>query len=353
MKSARLQNIQSHKDTTLNFVPGINAIVGTSDAGKSVVKRLLEWVCHNRPQGDVLCSDWGGPHIGSVVFDDKAEVIRTKHKQKNEYLLKREGEEDMPFKSFRNDVPELIANHVNMLDLNWQGQHDNTFMLSKNAGDVAKELNEIVQLDIIDKATSCINHNARVVQGSITAHEALLETQKTKLETFGYLGDMEKDVVELEGLCSDKACKRLRIAALLSVLTSVERAEAQVAKYAGLAKLTAMAKELANLQAARDSQELLHNQLLALGRSISQTRKRITRYDKVLELESQVQELKGLEDDGVGLHTRVAELTNLIGTIEVSEGTIETQTARVARLTAKKDAAVEAAKVCGECGRPL
>ena len=48
IKSVEFQNFQSHKKTILEFVPGVNIIVGLSDAGKSAVMRAIKWCLKNQ-----------------------------------------------------------------------------------------------------------------------------------------------------------------------------------------------------------------------------------------------------------------------------------------------------------------
>ena len=48
IRSINIKNIQSHKDTTLEFSPGINAIVGSSNKRKKAVLRALYWAVYNK-----------------------------------------------------------------------------------------------------------------------------------------------------------------------------------------------------------------------------------------------------------------------------------------------------------------
>lgn len=66
IRSIHLQNLQSHKDTKLEFSDGVNVIVGSSDSGKSAILRGLGWVATNRPAGDEFRSDWAGKENTSV-----------------------------------------------------------------------------------------------------------------------------------------------------------------------------------------------------------------------------------------------------------------------------------------------
>ena len=77
IQSVHIQNFQSHKNSTLEFSPGVNIIVGTSDSGKTAIIRALRWVVWNRPSGDSLRSTWGGKTSVEICLD-KGSVERSK-----------------------------------------------------------------------------------------------------------------------------------------------------------------------------------------------------------------------------------------------------------------------------------
>ena len=52
IKQLRLKNFQSHEDTVLDFVPGLNVLLGNSDTGKSAIVRAIRWLFYNEPAGD-------------------------------------------------------------------------------------------------------------------------------------------------------------------------------------------------------------------------------------------------------------------------------------------------------------
>jgi exonuclease SbcC len=51
IKKLSLRNFQSHRETDLEFSPGLNIIVGPSDQGKSAIIRALRWLFYNEPRG--------------------------------------------------------------------------------------------------------------------------------------------------------------------------------------------------------------------------------------------------------------------------------------------------------------
>ena len=92
IEGLKISNFQSHRDSSLEFSPGVNALVGDSDCGKSAVMRALLWVITNQPQGDAHVSNWLKDKKGKVkgicqvsVLLDTGTVTRSRGKDENSY----------------------------------------------------------------------------------------------------------------------------------------------------------------------------------------------------------------------------------------------------------------------------
>lgn len=124
IKSIEIKNYQSHKETKLDFSPGVNVIVGATDSGKSAIIKALRWVITNRPTGDSFRSSWGGDTKVSVVTDGLGldTFTRAKTDKGNLYKLN-----DLEFKAFGSDVPEEIKMALDMNHINVQTQFESHF----------------------------------------------------------------------------------------------------------------------------------------------------------------------------------------------------------------------------------
>lgn len=155
LKILDLQDFQSHHNTRLEFCPGVNAIVGSSDCGKSAVLRALRWVIENRGSAEAFKSYWGDS-VAVTLEDDNNLVIRSRDKKENQYSLNGET-----FKAFGTQVPEPISKALGFQDVNLQAQMDAPFLLSSTPGEVARYLNAIMGLDKIDDSLAAIAGTAR------------------------------------------------------------------------------------------------------------------------------------------------------------------------------------------------
>lgn len=204
IKSIHIQNFESHKDTQIDPGPGVNVLVGESEHGKSAVLRALNWVITNRPVGDAFRSHWGGDTIVTIDTDDVT-VTRTKSSKGNEYSLSLlDDPVDLPaqvFKAIKQDVPEEIAKTLDLLPVNVQTQFDPHFLLPPvSPGEVARRLNEVVDLNVIDRAQSNINIEIRDANRRIREGRGKLTDAEQSLKGWDWLDGAETDLAELEKL---------------------------------------------------------------------------------------------------------------------------------------------------------
>jgi exonuclease SbcC len=181
-------------------------ITGPNDSGKSNLLRAINWVINNRPTGDDFFPNcWeGSPH---VILDIGGKLVeRKKSKNENIYIL--EGEKE-PFKSFGKGIPEIIKNHLNMSSININFQLDGPFLLGKSAADVARHYNELVNLEIIDRAIKNINRTITKERTSLKTEQEVKKQKIEDLKAFDWVSEAEKDLSDLEK--QNNHLKKLRI----------------------------------------------------------------------------------------------------------------------------------------------
>lgn len=164
-KTLEIQNFQSHENTRLELHPGINAIVGDSDKGKSATLRALLWAATNRPSGDAHVSDWcrtktGGLKKGTgarvTVTDATGACARVRTGDVNGYEVN-----GVLCEAVRTDVPDEAQDFFNLGEVNIQRQTDPPFLLASSAGEVARFFNRIIKLEEIDKTLSMAESRRR------------------------------------------------------------------------------------------------------------------------------------------------------------------------------------------------
>lgn len=198
IKNIHLQNFQGHRDTELKFSQGVNVIAGQSDAGKSSVIRALWWVFKNRPRGageQFRYRNANSKDEVSVSIElEEGTVKRFRKGSVNGYEV--DGEQLV---AVRSDVPTEVSNLLNLDDHNVQTQHQPYFLISDSAGDVARKLNSVCGLDIIDaclkNAGTLVSRNSQSINESERRILELGETRKRYMD----IEERDKAVSVLEG----------------------------------------------------------------------------------------------------------------------------------------------------------
>lgn len=228
IKSIRGRDFQSHKDSTIEFGPGVNCIVGTSDSGKTSILRMLYWVLTNRPTttsfirtGSGSVGKRGAAHLGTAEVDvvvqrDGVEIAINRRKGHEENSCK-VGKKD--FNTLGKDVPEEVLEALNLQEINIQRQRDPAFLIDDSPGQVAAAFNRYTDLDKVDGIVGSLSSDIRQATMDKKRYEGDIEDIEKQLKTFDYLKDMEDFVSALEEVEGeiDAACdKEGDLSALLS-----------------------------------------------------------------------------------------------------------------------------------------
>lgn len=196
IRSVQINNFQAHKDTFIDFDEGVSAIIGISDCGKTSILRALTWCITNKPSGDAFQSSWGGDTSVMVILSSGDMITRGRDKKGNYYKVN-----EIEFRAFgAGDPPQEVQTLFNMNNINMSAQMDAPFLLSSSPGEVAQILNKVVNLDVIDTATSNIRKKKLEVDRELSAAQIQGGQLEIQIKEFAYLEELEKDVKDLESL---------------------------------------------------------------------------------------------------------------------------------------------------------
>ena len=195
MKSLEIKNFQSHKETLIEFHPGVTYLIGDNDAGKSAIMRSLLWMVENSPSGFSFKSHFAGKKENTSVmleFDDQT-VTRERGSSINQYRV---GSEE--YKALASKVPEDIAELINLDSINLQSQYAPYFLLCETPGKVAERFNEVFNLQKIDSSLG----NIKKVINKANADSTRASEQSKKLtkniENLSWIDDFRIKLVVLE-----------------------------------------------------------------------------------------------------------------------------------------------------------
>lgn len=216
LKKISIKNFQSHLDSQLEFINGVNVITGNSDSGKSAIIRALRWLVYNKPTGDSFRSYWGGDTTCEIELENGSIVTRVRDNKGNSYKLNGDL-----FRAFKNDIPEDILKILNMDGINLQQQLDGPFLLNLTPGEVASYFNHIVNLDAIDTSIYNVQRWLASEQSDLSHEENTKKQLDSELIKYSYLDEAEKLVLEAENLDRDIDTSRSTIRELERTLTSI------------------------------------------------------------------------------------------------------------------------------------
>jgi exonuclease SbcC len=194
-------NFQSHKESHLDFHPGVNVLIGSSDAGKSAIIRSIRWAVWNRPNTDSFRSWWGGETAAALHLPE-GQVARTKSNKFNRYTTEvgalGSDFKGLTFDAIKTEIPEEVSEILNMDDVNIQRQFARAFLLDSSPGEVAQHFNRVANLDKIDSSNKNVQTWLRSIQSDITSYNLQLSGFEAELIQYKGLEELETRLAKLE-----------------------------------------------------------------------------------------------------------------------------------------------------------
>lgn len=224
IKSLRLINFQSHKDTKIDFDEGLTVILGQTDQGKSAIIRALKWVLYNEPRGtDFIMAGCKLCRV-SLEMDDGSVIIREREGQRNRYILIQNGKEEV-FEGFGNTIPLEIARAHGIPKIridkdaasavNLAEQLEPPFLISESGGNRAKALGRLVGIHIIDAAQRTVLKDITNAKQDFESIQKDIENLNSQLESYKDIDELQIRISSLQNIL--KKLKETR--AIFSILT--------------------------------------------------------------------------------------------------------------------------------------
>jgi len=186
----------------------ITVFRGPSGSGKSSLLGALKWVFFNQPSGTNFIH-WDHKFAAVKLIAGKHTITRRRGKSKNIYRM-----DGQRYVAFGASVPESIRTVLNVSNLNFQRQHAGPFWFRETAGEVSRQLNAIVNLELIDTTLANISKEQRETKTKIKLiDERVTEAEKEKKKLRWVVG-FNKKLESLERDAEDYA-KRVESVRLL------------------------------------------------------------------------------------------------------------------------------------------
>lgn len=311
IKSITLQNFQSHKDNTVDFCDGVNAIVGQSDSGKTAILRAINWVVNNKPTGEAFQSSWGGETIVSIALDSGVIVKRGRSASDNYYMI-----DDEAFRAFGQNVPIEVREAMNLEEINIEKQMDSPFLLGSSPGEVAKILNKIVDLEGIDSAISNIRREKMKADQEFRTEKVRWADTVEELKQYDYLISMEEDVADVEALLQQSVDTNKKIEWINRLIADMTKQETAIKTNAPILD---MEKDVNTCQIKYDELKTNFRKMTAIKALVNKQRtiaQEITQHNRVLENEKTVQMCSNLLVQIKVHHTKLKKINSLLDNVD-------------------------------------
>jgi exonuclease SbcC len=221
IKKLIIENFQSHEKTELNLDPGVNIITGASQAGKTAILRALYWLLHNRPSGDRIRSNFAKGATKVMIETSEGDSIwHVKDDKINSYALGNEV-----FDKIGRDIPDMVQRALRISELNVQKQLDEPFLVTSSAGEVAKTINRITRLEMVDNWVTDLTQNINSINREKERLEAEIESSIEKIKSYRVVVDLQPLLdrgKEIDDKIGDLTRKHSDIAYLIEDLTKTK-----------------------------------------------------------------------------------------------------------------------------------
>jgi exonuclease SbcC len=300
LKSLSIKNFQSWKDAQFDFHPGVNVIIGFSDAGKSAIIRALRWLIWNRPLGSEFQSNWGGETVVDLTTTEGVTISRSQDKNGNEktYTL---STFDKPLKAFGTDVPKEVSDVLSINDINLHQQQDSFFLLKDTSGDVAAHFNKIANLEKIGIAQS----NVKKWIGEITSeigHEETkdrpatgliksIKEKKQELLKYDHLETFESKVKVLEDLESKLNLEHKNKQELQNIVDNIIELRSEIKQEKEILKIEPTLIQVFNLIEKRNAETKDLNALIKLVCIIEESKTEIEELKSIISADTIIDNL--------------------------------------------------------------
>lgn len=344
ISSIRIQNRQSHSDTTVHLHPGINVIVGRGTSGKSAIIRALRWPLENT-SGTSQISRWimREPKGKSkdLVLDGETAVTITKPQG----TLRRFRNPDAngyevngkTLKAVGTGVPEEVQAFFNLSDINIQGQHDAPFLISLPGSQVSAYLNRVVGIEEINTYMKVTASCLKKSKDKVTQLQAEQEADQKTLEALGWIDGIQASLDALDQLDADKKLKETRLQGVCHLVGSLEAEhtkKGQASKVARLSEAFQEVKKLAQAVQGVASKLAQVSRLVAAWEDAEITRDKAFR---VAKLSSDLEVCRKLEAEGLGASSRRDRLLTWMESYRTNKESLIVAS-KVAGLSGKLDA---------------
>lgn len=320
LKKQTIKYFQAHKDSIIEYSPGVTYLVGDNDSGKSAILRSLRWIVENSPSGFGFRSHFANKKdvtFSTMEFND-TEVSRERSNSINQYIV---GSEE--YKALAGKVPEEIKEIIKLDDLNIQNQYEPYFLLNATPGKIAEKFNEVFGLEIIDTSYTNIKKIISKAKNSKTHTDEQAKKQQKDIKELAWIDDIDKDLCVLEGKEERNNSIREKIIGTEKILVAISNIEKQNEHIQEILMIEIPCNKLIQ---KNGYSAILKNKINAINKvllSIEKTQNKLDAVERVIKFEKDVDSLIEKGMDLKKKNKRIRNIEKVIGDLVIVQKKIE------------------------------
>ncbi len=287
IKSLELKGYESHQDSKLEFHNKLNLIIGTSNTGKSSIVKSIRWLVDNLPNGEGMINHQLKSCSVIGKFNENDSIEKVKSSKENKYVVNKKT-----LDAIRQSVPDEVKEVTKFTDLNIQGQFDNFFLLQEYPGEVARKLNEIIELQIMDEAIKKVKSKVSKRSQDIKYMQKEIEDITKDIEKFNWVENANESLKEIEELNQKKDKIQKEYSELQQMEIELLNIDFQLEKFRNLGLKKEQTSQLSSLFEDTKEKDFSYRDLLLYNNDLIFHDKELEKYRDIKEKAKRVEELR-------------------------------------------------------------
>jgi exonuclease SbcC len=230
----RIENFQSHEDTEFELSPGVNLIVGSSEAGKSAILRAINFAMHNEPRGDDFVRIERDETRVHLWWSDGCYLCRIKGTNRNAVIVRDKDGYETGFDRIGTSLPQEALDILGNPPIDsesgpiaYSDQHQPLFLVTLTASELPKTISRLTGIDDFEDAAELLNKEANAANKKIKDSTKRIEHIDVQLKNFIQLDDQLDQLDQMELLATQ----------IDDIATDVQKAQSLKDSYDDIKKL--------------------------------------------------------------------------------------------------------------------
>lgn len=202
----KIENFQNHADNEIEFKPGINLIIGSSDAGKSAVLRAINLVFHNIIPRRTNFVRHGADYAQVTIwFSDGNVVTRLKGPKRNAVHLTKPDGQQLAFEKIGSELPIEIIEAMGNPPMDerhgpvcYSKQMDPLFLTALTSTELPRAISELTGIDDFEEAAATLGKKSNQAKKDVKDVQERIADCDTELEKYVRLDEQLEELIDLE-----------------------------------------------------------------------------------------------------------------------------------------------------------